>query len=213
MNILHICANPRPIEDSASKQLAAAFISKLISTNPEVTVENVDLYQDSPPPYLSLDGYRRCWMPVLDPAYEPSKKEEMAMHYANKQAEQFRQADVLVLTMPMWNGGPPAIMKAWLDQLINPGIAYEQTAEGIKPLHQLRKVVLLVASGDVYKEGDPRDGITPIINNSFGAIGVTDIETAWADGQNTLVYSDSEERKQFAIEAAEEIAEDLTGQP
>jgi len=213
MNILHICANPRPIEESASKQLASAFISKLISLNPEITVENVDLYQDSPPPYLSLDGYRRCWMPVLNPSYEPSKKEEMAIHYASKQAEQFRQADVLVLTMPMWNGGPPAIMKAWLDQMINPGIAYEHTADGIKPLHQLRKVVLLVASGDVYKEGDPRDGITPIINNAFGSIGVTDIETAWADGQNTLVYTDSEERKQFAVEAAEEIAEDLAGQP
>lgn len=212
MNILHICANPRPIEESASKQLAAAFISKLISLNPEITVNNVDLYQESPP-FLSLDGYRRFWMPVLEPGYEPTKKEEMAIHYANKQAEQFRQADILVLTMPMWNGGPPAIMKAWIDQMINPGIAYEQNAEGIKPLHQLRKVVLLVASGDVYKENDPRDGISPIINNAFHSIGVTDIEIAWADGQNTLVYSDSAERKQFAIEAAEEIAEDLSGQP
>lgn len=212
MNILHICANPRPIEESASKQLAAAFISKLISLNPEVTVENVDLYQETPP-FLSLDGYRRFWMPVLQPGYEPSKKEDMAIHYANKQAENFRQADVVVLTMPMWNGGPPAIMKAWLDQVIAPGIAFEQSAEGIKPLHQLRKVVLLVASGDVYKEHDARDGITPVIENAFGSIGVTDIDVAWADGQNAAVYPDAAERKQFAIEAAEEIAEDLAGQP
>lgn len=212
MNILHICANPRPIEESASKQLAAAFISKLISLNPEVTVENVDLYQETPP-FLSYDGYRRFWMPVIEPGYEPSKKEDMAIHYANKQAENFRQADVVVLTMPMWNGGPPAILKAWLDQVITPGIAYEQTAEGMKPLHQLRKVVLLVASGDVYKEGDSRDGITPVIENAFGSIGVTDIAVAWADGQNAALYPDAAERKQFAIEAAEEIAEDLAGQP
>ncbi len=212
MNILHICANPRPIEESASKQLAAAFISKLISLNPEITVENVDLYQETPP-FLSLDGYRRLWQPLVEPGYEPSKKEEMAIHYANKQAEAFRAADVLVLTMPMWNGGPPAIMKAWIDQVVNPGIAYEQTAEGMKPLHQLRRVILLVASGDVYKEHDPRDGITPVIENAFGSIGVTDIEVAWADGQNAALYADAAERKQFAIEAAEEIAEDLAGQP
>jgi FMN-dependent NADH-azoreductase len=212
MNILHICANPRPIEESASKQLAAAFISKLISLNPEVTVENVDLYQETPP-YLSYDGYRRFWQPIAEPGYEPTKKEEMAIHYASKQAETFRAADVVVLTMPMWNGGPPAIMKAWIDQVINPGIAYEHTAEGMKPLHQLRKVVLLVASGDVYKENDPRDGITPVVHNAFGAIGVTDIETAWADGQNAALYPDAAERKQFAIDAAEEIAEDLAGQP
>lgn len=212
MNILHICANPRPIEESASKQLAAAFISKLISINPEVTVENIDLYQETPP-YLTYDGYRRFWQPLTEPGYEPSKREEMAIHYATKQAEKFKQADVLVLTMPMWNGGPPAIMKAWIDQVINPGIAYETTAEGMKPLHQLRKVVVLVASGDVYKENDARDGITPIIQNAFGSIGITDIETAWADGQNAQIYQDSAERKQFAIEAAQEIAEELARQP
>jgi len=212
MNILHICANPRPIEESASKQLAAAFIGKLISINPEVTVNNLDLYQETPP-YLSYDGYRRFWQPIAEPGYEPSKKEETAIHYATKQAEQFRVADVLVLTMPMWNGGPPAIMKAWIDQVINPGIAYEQTEEGIKPLHQLRKVVLLVASGDVYKEGDSRDGVTPIIENAFNQIGVNDIEVAWADGQDKALYADAEERKAMAIEAAEEIAEDLSSQP
>jgi len=212
MNILHICANPRPIEESASKQLAAAFISKLISINPEVTVENVDLYQETPP-YLTYEGYRRFWQPLAEPGYEPTKREETAIHYATKQAEKFKQADVLVLTMPMWNGGPPAIMKAWIDQVVNPGIAYETTPEGMKPLHQLRKVVVLVASGDVYKENDARDGITPIIQNAFGSIGITDIETAWADGQNTQIYQDSAERKQFAIEAAQEIAEELARQP
>ena len=53
MNVLHICANPRPIEESASKQLAAAFFARLVEKNPDVVVNNLDLYQD-PPPYLSL---------------------------------------------------------------------------------------------------------------------------------------------------------------
>ncbi|HMP72648.1 MAG TPA: NAD(P)H-dependent oxidoreductase [Kiritimatiellia bacterium] len=212
MNVLHICANPRPIEESASKQLAAAFFSKLIELNSDVVVNNVDLYTETPP-YLSYDGYRRFWMPVEDASYEMNKKEEAAGHYVNKNLEAFRTADVLVLTMPMWNGGPPAIMKAWIDQMINPGVAYELEDGVVKPLHQLRKIVLLVASGDVYKEDDLRDGITPVVRNAFGSIGVTDYEVAWADGQNSIIYPDSVERKQLAIEAAQEIAEEIAELP
>ncbi|MCS6770887.1 MAG: NAD(P)H-dependent oxidoreductase [Kiritimatiellae bacterium] len=208
MNVLHVIANPRPIEESVSKQLAAAFFATLLEKNPDVIVNNVDLYQD-PPPYLSLQAYRRLYTPLTDPGYKPSKDEEDAIAYAKAQAEALRQADVLVLTMPMWVGGPPAIMKAWLDQVIQPGLLYTIENGSVKPMHQLRKVILLVASGDVYKESDDRDGLTPIIRNSFGSLGVDDIEVAWADGQDPQFHADGAERKQAAIEMAQEIAEDI----
>jgi FMN-dependent NADH-azoreductase len=192
--------------------MAAAFFGRLVEKNPEVTVSNVDLYE-TPPPYLSLDGYNRFWKPVTVPDYKPTKAEENAITYATAQSEGLLQADVLVLTMPMWCGGPPAIMKAWLDQVISPGLIFNYGPEGAKPLHQLRKVVLLVASGHVYKEADPRDGITPIIQNTFGFIGVTDIAVAWAEGQDPFFYSDHEERKQNAMEAAQDIADEIAELP
>lgn len=212
MNVLHVIANPRPIEESVSKQLAAAFFGRLLEKNPEATVNNVDLYQE-PPPYLSYEAYRRLYKPLAEPGYQPTKDEEKAITYAKAQAEQLRQADVLVLTMPMWAGGPPAIMKAWLDQVMQPELMFTCDAEGIKPLHQLRKVVLLVASGDVYKEGDDRDGLTPTIRNTFGFVGVTDIEVAWADGQDPNFFEDGADRKQAAIEMVEELAEETAELP
>jgi FMN-dependent NADH-azoreductase len=208
MNVLHVVANPRPFEESVSKQLAASFFAKLAEKNPDVTVNNVDLYED-PPPYLSLNAYRRLYMPLVNPAYTPSKAEEDSIAYAKTHAEALRQADVLVLTMPMWAGGPPAIMKAWLEQVIQPGLMYTIENGVVKPLHQLRKIILLVASGDVYKEGDDRDGLTPIIRNVFGFLGVTEIEVAWADGQDPNFYKDGQERKQSALEMAEELAEEI----
>lgn len=212
MNVLHVIANPRPIEESVSKQLAAAFFAKLLERNPDVSVNNVDLYQD-PPPYLSLNAYRRLYTPLTNPNYTPSKAEEDAIAYAKTQADALRQADVLVLTMPMWAGGPPAIMKAWIDQVVQPGLLYNIENGVIKPLHQLRKIILLVASGDVYKEGDDRDGLTPIVRNTFGLVGVTDIEVAWADGQDPNFHNDGEERKQTAIEMTEELAEEVSAGP
>lgn len=212
MNVLHVIANPRPIEESVSKQLAAAFFSKLLEKNPDVAVNNVDLYQE-PPPYLSLNAYRRLYSPLTNPSYKPSPAEENAIHYAKAQAEALRQADVLVLTMPMWCGGPPAIMKAWLDQVIHPGLVFEFENGEIKPLHRLKKIVLLVASGDVYKENDERDGLMPIIRSAFGFLGVTDIEVAWADGQDPMFHQDGAERKQAAVEMAEELAEEIAEMP
>lgn len=208
MNILHVCANPKPIELSVSKQLAARFFGKLMELNPDVELNNVDLYQDKPP-YYSNDLYRRCWMPVFDSAYEPTKAEEAAMNYAQKQAEQLKQADVLVLTMPMWNFTVPGVMKAWMDQILAPGLTFELSDAGPKPLHNITTLVLLVASGGIYKEDDPRDALTRQVRAAFGFIGISDIRIAWADGQNPLFFSDGEVRREMAFDAAEEIAEEL----
>ncbi len=208
MNILHVCANPKSTEESVSKQLAARFFGKLMELNPDVELVNVDLYQDKPP-YYSNDLYRRMWNPVFDPAYEPTKAEEAAANYAIKQAEDFKKADVLVLTMPMWNFSAPAVMKAWMDQVLAPGLVFDLTDEGPKPLHNITTLVLLVASGGVYKEDDERDALSRQVKAAFGFVGIGDIRIAWADGQNPLFCSDCAVRRDMAFEAAEELAEEL----
>lgn len=213
MNVLHVCANPRPMEESVSKQLSIAFISKLIEVNPDAEVNNVDLYQDVPP-FLSYEAWRGIWLAAKEPTYKPTNKELEACAYANRHAELFNQADLLVLTMPMWNFGPPAIMKAWLDMVLSPGRTFELTLAGgdglqVKPLHKLQRVVLLVSSGGVYAEGDPRDALTCMIRSAFAFIGVDRIHIAWADGQTPLLYGDHEQRRQMALDAATELAEEI----
>ncbi len=209
MNILHVCANPKPTEESVSKQLAAAFFGKIIELRPDVDLVNVDLY-DEKPPFYSYELYKRAWYPVFDESYEPSKAEDMAINYAAKQAEAFNVADVLVLTMPMWNFTVPAIMKAWMDQILCPDLTFTTSPEeGVQPLHNIKSIVLLVASGGVYKEDDERDALSRQVRAAFGFIGIDDIEIVWADGQNPLFNMDHEQRKGMAIEAAMETAEDI----
>ena len=208
MNILHVCANPKPTEESASKQMAARFFGKLMELNPDVELNNVDLYQEKPP-YYSNDLFRRMWNPVFDPAYEPSKAEDAAANYVTKQTALFNAADVLVLTTPMWNFSAPAVMKAWIDQVLAPGYTFEFSDEGPKPLHKIKTLVLLAASGGIYKEGDERDALSSQITAAFGFVGIDDVRIAWADGQNPLFTSDSELRREMAFDAAEELAEEL----
>ena len=208
MNLLHVCANPKPMEEAISKQLASAFFGKLIELKPDVELVNLDLY-DEKPPFCSYELFKRAWYPVFNDEYEPSKAEEMSTNYANEQAEKFNNADVLVLTMPMWNYSTPAIMKAWIDQLLLPGVTFNISKNGVESFHKIKRIVLLVSSGGVYKEGDDKDALSRQIRHSFGLVGITEIDVVWAEGQNTLFFQNSEENKSVAIEAAIEAAEDI----
>ncbi len=208
MNVLHICANPKPTEESVSKQLSIAFISTLVENNPDVEVNNVDLYQD-PPPYVSNELYRGIWKTLLEPGYQATEEETKASEYAQLHAAMFNDADVLVLTMPMWNFAVPGIMKSWIDQVLCPGLTFSLEPDGVRPLHHVRKVVLLVSSGGVYKEGDERDALTLQLRAAFSFIGITDFTVAWADGQTAMFFGDHADRKQMAIEAAQEAAEEI----
>ncbi|MEI6890766.1 MAG: NAD(P)H-dependent oxidoreductase [Pontiella sp.] len=209
MNVLHVCANPKPTEESVSKQLASAFFGKLIELQPEVELVNVDLY-DEKPPFYSYELYGASWNPVFEEGYELSKVEEMSLNYASKQAKLFNEADVLVLTMPMWNFGVPGIMKTWIDQVLCPGLTFTiSKKDGVKPLHKIKSIVLLVASGGVYKEDDPRDALSHQVRHAFEFIGIEDLEIVWAEGQTPLFYNDCDERKALALESAIETAEDI----
>lgn len=209
MNILHVCANPKPTEESVSKQLASAFFGRLIELKPEVELVNVDLY-DEKPPFYSYDLYKRAWYPVFNEAYEPTKVEEMALNYVTGQAEKFNNADVLVLTVPMWNFSVPAIMKAWMDQILLPGQTFSiDKEEGVKGLHQVKRIVLLVSSGGVYKEDDDRDALTRQIRHAFEFIGISEMDVVWAEGQNPLFFDNCAENLEVALEAAVEVAEDI----
>lgn len=208
MNVLHICADPKPTEESTTKQLAVKFFMKLAQLNPDANITNVDLYEN-PPPYLSYHAIRGFWYPVFIEGHQPTELEQSEGAYAVEQGQLFNDADVLVLTVPMWHYSVPAILKAWMDQVLAPSVTYTLDKAGARSKHRVRRLVLLGSSGEILKEEDPQDAMTPLIRNSFRAVGIYDLSIAWADGQYEYLYSDSEQRKALAIEAAEELAEEI----
>jgi len=210
VNILHVIANPKPLKESASKAVSEEFISVVRSRGgSKVRISAVDLYR-SPPPFYSYDVYRYFWYPVFDPDYAPTAREKKAAMYALKQGRLFNAADVLVLTTPMWNFGPPAILKAWMDQVLAPGLTFRIGPGGVEPLHRISRIILLCASGGAYGAGDARNCLVPMVKAAFGFIGIREVEAAWADGQNSFFYKDSALRKTKAIQTAKALAQKLT---
>ena len=208
MNILHICANPKPVGESVSRQLAEAFFAKLAELNSGAEVTTVNLFE-TPPPFYTYETFRNFWYPVFVTGYAPTEEEQAAAAYARAQGELFNKADVLVLTTPMWNFTVPGILKAWMDQVLAPNQVFTIGPGGAKPLHHIRRIVLLVASGGSYREGDPRDALLPQVQSAFGFVGISNVSVAWADGQNPFFFKDCDARKATALEAARDLAEEI----
>lgn len=208
MNVLHVLANPKPQSESHSRHLAEVFLASLLSEAPHTTVTEVDLYHN-PPPFYDYDTYRYFWCPVFDAAYRASDQERAAAQYSLSQCELFKQADVLVLTVPMWHFGLPAILKAWMDQVLTPNVTFVIGDSGVKALHRIRRVVVLSSSGGVYGVGELRDGLRNGITAALGFAGITQIDFVWAQGQNPFFFKDSGERMEQALNQAAFLGKDV----
>lgn len=205
MNILHIEANPKPEAESASRQLTHIFFRALTKANPAAAITHVDLYT-TPPPFYSYTVYRYFWYPVFMENYSSTPEERTASAYARAQGALFNAADILVFTCAMWNFSVPSILKAWIDQVLSPGLTFTLGKGGVNPLHKIQKILLLTSSGGVYDlNNDTRECLVREIKAAFGFVKIQDVEVVWADGQNSFFFTDSEERKAAAFKKAEEL--------
>ncbi len=209
MNVLHVVANPKPLKESACREVSAEFFSVIRAKwGRRARIYQVDLCK-SPPAFYNYELYRYFWYPVFNADYVPSAKEKKAAQYALRQGRLFNSADVLVLTTPMWNFGPPAILKAWIDQVLAPGLTFRIGPGGVEPLHKITKVIVICSSGGAYEADDRRNCLIPMLKAAFGFVGIKEFEVAWADGQNVLFYKDSALRKSKAVQTAKALAQKL----
>jgi FMN-dependent NADH-azoreductase len=208
MKYLTVIANPKPVEEAKSKQLLDAFIKGLKTRVKTEDIKEIDLEKDKPP-FYTYNTYKYFWYPVFVPGYKADAEEEKDVAYSKKHCASFNDADVLVLVFPMWNFSIPAILKAWIDQILMPGATFTMGADGIKPLHKIKKVVVLTSSGGTYEKGDPKDNITDLIKSEFGFVGITDFDVVWSEGQNPFFFTDADNRHKKALKEAEELGKKL----
>lgn len=61
--------------------------------------------------------------------------------------ERVRRADVIVLAFPLWWGGPPAILKGWIDRVLACGFAYADGARFDTGSFRGKRGILCVTTG------------------------------------------------------------------
>ena len=208
MHILHVIADPMPLEEAVNRRVAQAFFRTLNEAAPDVEVDTYDLYS-APPPYFDYPIFRFLWYPMIKPGYEPTSSETAAGRVLADMSSRFNVADALVLTAPVWNYSVPAILKAWIDVTVAPNYSFQFVDGRRVPLHRIRKLFFFLSSGGSMGHGKVRDSLMHQLLTTFAYIGITDVATVFADCQDASLYPDYLQRERDAAAQAVSLARAL----
>lgn len=179
--ILHIDTSARRTDNavldynSISKRLSAHFMDKWLTSN---TDDNV-IYRDiglNPPPYIDQD-----WIAaVFTPEEKQSVEQTKLLALSDTLIEELNQADILLISAPMYNYGMPAALKSWFDHIVRIGktFTFDLTRGDfpIEPIMSGKKLVLITSSGEFgFEVGGIREHMNhlgPHVKTASGYLGV-----------------------------------------
>lgn len=157
-----------------SSRLATEFVTQLRDRNPGVQVRERDLVAEAIP---HLDAARSA--ALFSKPGERSPEQEAVVAYSDTLIAELRDADVLVLGLPMYNFGIPSQLKAWFDHIARAGVTFKYTDKGAVGLVTGKKAYVFAARGGVYGEQDFQ---TQFVRQFLGFIGITEVQFVYAEG-------------------------------
>ena len=160
-------------DNGKSSILANEFVAAL-RTDEKLVVR--DLAKD-PVPHLDADRFGAF---IAKPEAR-TLKQEAFVAYSDGLINELKQADVIVLGLPMYNFGVPSTLKAYFDHVARAGVTFQYTATGPVGLLTGKKVYVLAARGGLYA-GTPRDTQTAYVRDFLAFLGITDVEFIYAEG-------------------------------
>lgn len=174
-NILHVNASVNG-ENSNSRRIASRLIERIVSANPVANVVERDTNDDIIP---ALTGE------IVGAFYTPeetrSTRQKDVIAVSDKMVAEVRNADILVIGVPMYNFSVPSTLKAWVDLIARVGETFKYTENGPVGLLEGKKAYLVVATGGV-PVNSPADFATPYMKQVLGFVGISDIEVIDASG-------------------------------
>ncbi len=149
-HLLHIDSSIQG-DRSVSRKLTARAAAAWRAAHPGGTVTYRDLGSDPVPHLDAVTGPAR-----LVPADQHTPAQAASWALSEELVSEVREADTILLGLPLYNFGAPSSVKAWVDHLIASGLSVDpQTHAG---LLGGRDLIVLASRGGGYAEGTPRHG-------------------------------------------------------
>ncbi|SDJ60899.1 FMN-dependent NADH-azoreductase [Aliiruegeria lutimaris] len=111
---------------------------------------------------------------------EVSETQREMLALSNTLIDELRQADVIVIGLPVYNFGLPASLKAWIDLVVRAGETFKYSEAGPEGLLTGKRVIIAMASGGT-EANSAIDFATPYLRHVLGFMGMTDVELVRAD--------------------------------
>jgi len=159
-----------------SSQLAKRFVGQWQEANPEGRVIQRDIGAE-PIPHLTAERFQSF---LAKPEARTSEQQAVA-GFSDALIDELRQADVIVLGLPMYNFGVPSTLKAYFDHVARAGVTFSYTEKGPKGLLTGKKAYVFATRGGLY-HGTPLDTQTSYVRDFLRFLGIADVEFVYAEG-------------------------------
>jgi FMN-dependent NADH-azoreductase len=149
-HLLHIDSSVR-VGGSVSRALTARATDRWRAAHPGGTVTYRDLGAE-PIPHLDTQGglARNVPRDQHTPAQAASWK------LSGRLVGEIKEADTILLGLPLYNFGAPSSVKAWVDHIVADGLSVNFEAQ--EGLLVGRELIVVATRGGGYAPGTPRDG-------------------------------------------------------
>ena len=164
-------------DNGQSSQLANQFVAAFRARLPNAKIVVRNVAAADPVPHLNAQRFGA----FITKAEERSAEQHAVVAYSDKLIDELKQADVIVLGLPMYNFGVPSQLKAYFDHVARAGVTFKYTDKG--PVGQLtgKKVYVFAARGGLYV-GTPLDTQTSYVRDFLRFLGMADVEFVYAEG-------------------------------
>lgn len=180
--ILYLRCSPRGA-DAYSSRMAEEVLARLLRRHHGAEIVFRDMAADPPP--LVDAGFSAA---ILAPPVGPAGPVPPALEMSEALIRELEAADILLIATPMHNYGVPAVLKAWVDQIVRIHRTFSSTPGGKVGRLRDRPAWLIVASGGWFTGPAPSgapaqpDFLTPYVRAVLATIGITDLRVLTLEG-------------------------------
>lgn len=176
--ILRLSASPRGSQAN-SHRFSDQVIARLKTRHPGAELIDRDL-SSNPPPLIDA-GFSAAILGSAD-------RSAPALRESERLIAELENTDALVIATPMHNFSTPAVLKAWIDQIVRIHRSFGSTPQGKVGLLSDRPVYLVLASGGWFTGAAPveaprqPDFLTPYLTTVLNTIGLRDLHVFALEG-------------------------------
>ena len=181
MKIYQIDSSARK-EGSTSRALAKKLLNKIKKPNDEIR------YRDLNDEMVFVSGLTESGMNIDEKDQNENHKKMFEL--SNQLVKELKESDIIIISAPIYNYGPPATLKAWSDLAARVGETFKFKPNGRREgLLKNKRAYLVITSGGT-KLNSKEDFLTPWLKFILNFFGINHVEIISAD-QMSLDYEKS----------------------
>ena len=190
MKIYQIDSSARK-EGSTSRQLSKKLLNKIKKPGDEI------IYRDLDDEMLFVAGLTESGMSI--PESERTEQHKKMFDLSDKLVKELKDSDIIIISTPIYNFGPPATLKAWSDLAARVKSTFKYSSDGKQiGLLDSKKVYLVITSGGT-KVDSKDDFLTPWLRHVLNFFGIKSIKVISAD-QMSIDYEGSIKKAEEEID-------------